>query len=135
MSQMMKEKIKHNILCTMVLFVSWVIQLLVIYFWTTEFLQNKIVFMVLICGITTLMGLIIIWFNRGSKIADGDKSKVYVRQFIITVLLVFLIYYLNEWGVIEDLVMRLEGYNMFVSGYIIAEMTCKRQKKSNPCKE
>ena len=81
------------------------------------------------------MGLIIIWFNRGSKIADGDKSKVYVRQFIITVLLVFLIYYLNEWGVIEDLVMRLEGYNMFVSGYIIAEMTCKRQKKSNSCKE
>lgn len=132
---MMKENIKHNILCTMVLFVSWVIQLLVIYFWTTEFLQNKIVFMVLICGITTLMGLIIIWFNRGSKIADGDKSKVYVRQFIITVLLVFLIYYLNEWGVIEDLVMRLEGYNMFVSGYIIAEMTCKRQKKSNSCKE
>ncbi|MCI5687627.1 MAG: hypothetical protein MR303_03895 [Emergencia sp.] len=127
----MKENIKHNILCTMALFVSWTVQLLVIYFWTTEFLQNKVTFMVLIYGITTLMGLIIIWFNRGSKIADGDKSKVYVRQFIITVLLVFLIYYLNEWGVIEDLVMRLEGYNMFVSGYIIAEMTCKREKKLN----
>ncbi|WP_160201029.1 MULTISPECIES: hypothetical protein [Anaerotruncus] len=55
------------------------------------------------------MGLIIIWFNCGGKIADEDKSKVYVRQFIITVLLVFLIYYLNEWGIIGDLAMRLEG--------------------------
>ncbi|MCI9475380.1 hypothetical protein AALA22_03900 [Anaerovoracaceae bacterium 41-7] len=63
----------------------------------------------LICEITTLMGLIIIWFNCGGKIADEDKSKVYVRQFIITVLLVFLIYYLNEWGIIGDLAMRLEG--------------------------
>ena len=132
---MLNKNIKHNILCTIILFVSWTVQLLIIYFWTVEFLENRVAFIVLIYGITTLMGLIIIWFNRGSKIVNEDKRKVYVRQFIITILLIFLIYYLNEWGVIGDLAMRLEGYNMFVSGYIIAEMTCNREKKPNPCKE